>query len=112
MEIMSVHHPTVTVIRILDNLDATTSQEATDYMHAEIEAGHKHLIVDLSGVIYLSSAGLRTLLATMQKAQSVGGSVCLAGAEGNIKRVLDIVGLTKVVKTFATDQEAIASYNE
>jgi len=110
MEIKSIQHDDVTVVSVMDNLDATTSAEATAYLGAEVEQGHINLVVDMSGITYLTSAGLRVILGTMQKARSAGGDVRLAGAEGNIKRVVEMAGFAKIMKTFPTAEQAVASY--
>ncbi len=110
MEITSIQHNNVTVVSVSDNLDATSSAEAMAYLSAEIEQGHVNLVIDMSGVTYLSSAGLRVILSTMQQARSAGGDVRLAGAEGNIKRVVEMAGFAKITKTFPTAEEAVASY--
>lgn len=110
MEISSVQHNQVTVISIQDVFDATTAKEAADYFTNEIAAGHVHLVIELGGVIYLSSAGVRAMLAAMQDARTAGGDVRLAGAEGNIKRVVETAGFSKIMKTFDAVDDAVASY--
>lgn len=111
MEITSIQQNNVTVVRIVHDLDAATSAEATAYLGAEIDAGSTNLVMDLSGVTYLSSAGLRVILGAMRNARSRGGDVRLAGAEGNIRRVVDLAGLAEFIKTFPTAEEALASYS-
>jgi anti-anti-sigma factor len=110
MEIRSTQHNDITVVSIKGSLDANTSAEATAYLDAEIEDGHTKLVIDFSDVSYLSSAGLRVILGTTKKARGAGGGVRLAGAEGNIRRVVDVSGFSKVIKTFPTVKDAVASY--
>jgi anti-sigma B factor antagonist len=111
MELKSIQHNDVTVVSIMDDLDAATSEEATAYLSAEIEGGHTKLVIELGGVTYMSSAGLRVILAAVQKAQEAGGDVRLAGAAGNVRRVLDMAGFFRFIKTFPTAGEAVASYS-
>ena len=51
----------------MDDLDATTSAEATAYLEGEIDDGHANLVIDFGGVTYLSSAGLRVILGAMRR---------------------------------------------
>lgn len=111
MEITSIQHDDVTVVSVTGDLDANSSAGATAYLDAEIEGGHNNLVIDLSGVTYISSAGLRVILGTMQRARSAGGDVRLAGAVGNIRRVVGLSGLATFIKTFPTAEEAVASYS-
>ena len=110
MHIVSTQHDDVTVISIQGKLDATTAQEATAYFYKEIEAGHVKLVIDFSAVTYISSAGIRAISAALQEARSAGGDVRLAGAEGNIQRTLEMVGVTRVMVAFDSTDEAVASY--
>lgn len=111
MQIFSVQHDHVTVISIQGSFDATTVGEAEAYFAEKIEEGHINLVIDLGGVTFLSSAGIRALLVAMQNARSAGGDVRLAGAEGNIKRVIGIAGFPRVAKIFDSADEAVASYS-
>jgi anti-sigma B factor antagonist len=110
MEITSRQENDVTIVCIADNLDATTSGEAGAYLGAELRRGHITLVIDMSAITYLSSAGLRIILGTMQRARAAGGDLRLAGAQGNILRVVEMAGFTKIIKSFPTTQEALASY--
>jgi len=111
MEITSVRENDVTVVSVTDDLDGTTSAEATAYLDAELDAGHANLVIDMGGVPYLSSAGLRVILGAMREARRQGGDVRLAGTVGNVRRVLDMSGLARVIETFPTAKEAAASYS-
>ncbi len=111
MEITSVQQNGVTVVSVMDDLDATTSAEASAYLGAEIDAGHANLVIDMGGVTYLSSAGLRVILGATRKARQQGGEVRLAGLVGSIRRVVDMSGFSEFIKTFPTAEEAVASYS-
>jgi anti-sigma B factor antagonist len=111
MEITSVQQNDVTVVTILHDMDASTSAETTTFLHAEIDAGRARLVIDLSGVAYLSSAGLRVILAAARNARSSGGDVRLVVSEGNIRRVVEMSGFAKFVKTFPTPERAVASFH-
>jgi len=106
-----MQHNDVTVVRIVDDLDAATSEEATAYLDAEIDVGHTNLVIELGDVAYMSSAGLRVILSTMQGARQQGGDLRLAGAEGHVRRVLDMSGFFRFIQEFPTAGEAVASYS-
>ena len=110
MEITSVQQNDVTIASVVGDLDAVTSAEATAYLGAEIDAGHAKLVVDMTGVTYLSSAGLRVILGATRQARSGGGDLRLAGAEGDIRRVLDMAGFSTLINTFPTAAEALAGF--
>lgn len=111
MEITSVQQSDVTVTSVVGDLDATTSAEATAFLGVEIDAGHVKLVIDMGGITYLSSAGLRVILGATRQARGSGGDLRLAGAEGDIRRVVEMAGFSKLLKTFPTTTEAVASFS-
>src|ERR687890_52913 len=58
--------------------------------------GYRHLVVDLSGVAALDSAGIRALVRGHTTAQRVAGSLRLAAAPAAVSRVLDVAHLSGV----------------
>lgn len=112
MELTTEQQGDVSVIKIMGDLDSSTSPDATTYIDGEIEAGHTTLVLDLTELTYLSSAGLRVILGAMRSARSAGGDMRPAIAEGNIKKVTDMAGFAKIMKTFETAEEAVESYAE
>lgn len=56
----------------------TGPEEAERDLWACLEQGHYRLVLDLSGLTYLSSAGLRVLLRFHQRITSLGGELILA----------------------------------
>ena len=61
-----------------------------------LDEGHHRLIVDLSGVTYVNSGGLRCLVTVWRQARQRGGNIVLCGMSERIARVFTIVGFDKV----------------
>jgi anti-sigma B factor antagonist len=57
----------VTILRLKGNLDASTYQQLEDYALDAMKSGAKDLLLDLSDVHYISSAGLRALNSLYQR---------------------------------------------
>jgi anti-anti-sigma factor len=73
--------------------------------------GYRHLVVDMSGVASIDSAGIRSLVRGHTTAQRVGGSLRLAGANAAVKTVLDLSHLSGVFETYdSVDAARIASW--
>ena len=62
VELDSKHFDQMTVISIAGSIDALTAAAVTKYFKQELEGGHPRIVVDLSGVDFMSSAGLRAIL--------------------------------------------------
>lgn len=88
-------------------LDAVTSTEADKQFGETIAAGNDKLLIELSGLEYISSAGLRVLLVVAKKIQQKGGRIALANLTANVKEVFEISGFSSIFKIFSTKIEAI-----
>ena len=87
--------------------------ETAPSLDAELSkvAGEKNKIVlDLKGVDYLSSAGLRAIVKTLQTVQKSGGGVKLACASEPIETILRTVGMMEMLKNYPSVKDAVASF--
>ena len=76
-------------------LDTTTSPQLEAELKQSV-SGMKELIFDFSGVEYISSAGLRVLLAA-QKVMNRQGSMKLTGVNDNVLEVFEITGFIDIL---------------
>lgn len=78
-------------------LDTVTSND----LNAEIEAifteGAYNLTLDITGVDYISSAGLRVLLIAQKKSAAASKEMEVIGASENVQKVFDMTGFTKIL---------------
>ena len=70
-------------------------------------AGQDQLVLDLSGVDYISSAGLRVLMLARKQAKAQGGTLVVAGLGSVVKEIFEISRFTVVFDIFATVHEAL-----
>ena len=69
----------------------------------------KWLVFDLSGLEYISSAGLRVFLTTAKALKAKGGDIRLAATQGSVKKVFQISGFFTLFKHFDTRDAALAT---
>lgn len=89
------------------------TQGAIDLEHTLLEAskaGKHHMILDMSQLTYISSAGLRILAALLTQNQSNGGDLLLASPSSKIRHVLHIIGFDKFFRLFDTVELAMQAY--
>jgi anti-sigma B factor antagonist len=99
------------VISIKGELDAVTGPELTNFFKEQM-AEQKNLIANFSKVNYISSAGLRVLLATVKETRRMGGDLRLANVQENVNKVLKISGFISILKIFPDTNSAIKSFSE
>ena len=73
-----------------------------------IEAGAKKLVVDVSGLEYLSSAGLGAFVILCTEATDSGGRLILAGENAHVTRLVQLTRLDAVVEIAPSVDEAIS----
>jgi anti-anti-sigma factor len=71
-------------------------------------AGGDQLVLDLSRVQYISSAGLRVLMLARKQAKANGGTLAVAGLQPVVQEIFEISRFTMVFDVFPTVREALA----
>ena len=82
---------TALTLAIEGRIDTQTAPELEKVIRSSIE-GADSLILDFTQVGYISSAGLRTVLAAQNWMDAKGGSMVIRGAAANIKNVFKVTG--------------------
>ncbi|HEX8991174.1 MAG TPA: STAS domain-containing protein [Anaerolineales bacterium] len=100
----------VTMVAVTESVDALTAPDLTRTLSEQIEAGHSNLVVDLTGVEFMSSSGLRTLLGAVKESRTKGGDLRIASTNPGIDKVLKMSGFHNVAKVFTSSREALASF--
>jgi anti-anti-sigma factor len=100
----------VTVLEIQGRIDSATADEFENQLSAVIEAGKTNVILDLSAVDFLASAGLRVMVTAHKTLQSYGGQLCIAAPSSQVVETLDITGLNAIFTTYEDREIAIGSF--
>ncbi len=90
-----------------DNCEVFQRDLATELAACEKE--HASLVLDMSGVDYVSSAGLRCLMIAAKQAKSHAGRIVIAAPQAVVAEILQISRFNLVLPVFGTTREAIAS---
>jgi anti-anti-sigma factor len=100
----------VTVVSVAGSLDALTADTLTSALGEQVQAGRTRVVAAFDGVDYMSSAGLRVLLATLKEARRQGGDLRLAAVQDPVMRVLTLSGFTGILKHYPTVPAAVDSF--
>lgn len=84
-----------TMLHIDGRLDTVTAPELEKALDGVLDAANE-LIFDMTGLEYISSAGLRVILRA-QKAMNAKGSMKITGANDSIMEVFDITGFLDIL---------------
>lgn len=99
----------VSLVEVKGRVDSANATQLGDFLTTEIDEGKTRLVLDLSLLIYMSSAGLRELVNAYRKLERIGGDLLLANPSPRVRDVLELSGLNTVLKVFETRAEAVHS---
>ena len=85
------------VLEVSGRLDASWAPRLGTEIDECVRRGTHHLGLDLSGVTYRSSAGIRVLLVAARQLGAIGGSLAIVAASPQIRSVLQLSGLEELL---------------
>ena len=83
------------IIEIVGRLDTITAPALDKTINEDI-GGTKNLVLDLKGLEYISSAGLRVLLSAQKKMQKIG-SMTVTNVCAEVMEVLEMTGFADIL---------------
>jgi anti-sigma B factor antagonist len=95
----------VALLTVKGFLDAHTYEEFENVLNELFENNQYRIIVDISGLDYISSAGAGVFIGAIGTAQENDGNIVLMKPTPNVKEVFDLLGLSQIF-TFAETREA------
>jgi anti-anti-sigma factor len=87
-------------------LDANGATVFSEAIYARMTEESRALLIDLSGVDYVSSAGIGTLIRLLTRARQLGGAVSVFGCSPGVRQVMRIVSIETVLNVRNSLQES------
>jgi anti-sigma B factor antagonist len=111
MEITTQHFKHCGMLAVQGKVDSYTAPNLTKAIEALNGEGYFKIVLDLSKLEYMSSAGFRALLVGQRNCRRYNrGEVVLASVPKRIKDALELTGFTPLFKTFADVTSAVGSF--
>lgn len=85
-------------LRLVGELDHAAAQTVMPGIEDAVEEYlPRRCVLDLTGVSFMDSSGIAVILKTDRLLRQTDGALALSGVPGQVRRVLDVAGLTKIV---------------
>lgn len=97
----------VTCVRLNGRLDASAAERIETQLTAAVVSRGRPAIIDLGGVTFVASMGIRLLVAMGRGLKLKGAPLALFGAHGLVHEVLDQAALGQLIPIVATEPQAI-----
>lgn len=111
MEIQHTPLKRCDVIKVKGRIDSATAPKFAEKMNDILENGRYRIVVDLDGMDFISSAGLRVLISTQKTCKRYNrGEVVLANVPETIMASLELAGFTPLFKIFNDAVSAVGNF--
>jgi len=107
-KIAAEQHPKGAVVRIEGEVDLFSAPDLRTTLDNLIEAGTRHIVVDLATVEFLDSSGLGALVGALKHLRAIGsGTILLAAPPPPVRKILELTGINQVFEIVASVDAAL-----
>jgi|SoiMethySBSTD1v2_1073268.scaffolds.fasta_scaffold26854_2 anti-anti-sigma factor len=97
----------IAVVRVAGRLEARAAQELRRRCSDLRDSGRTRILINLSGISFVASSGIGTLLALTEESKEAGGSVQLVSLSHSVAAVVDLLNLTEFLAIFDSESKAL-----
>lgn len=110
MDIETKQLKRASLVKVSGRVDSSNAPDLEKALQELMEQGQFRIVVDMSGLNFISSAGLRVLISTAKTCRRWNrGDVYLAALPQPIMETFELAGLTRVFKVFPDVVEAVGN---
>lgn len=111
MEVTSSQYKHCDLVKATGRVDSGTAPQLQDTLNKITEDGRYKIVIDLDGVDFMSSAGLRVLVNTQKNCKRYNrGELVLANVPTNVRAALDLAGFVPLFKIFDDITSAVGYF--
>jgi len=100
----------VAAMKVKGKVDSDTVADLDNAFSKLLADGKNKIVLNMEGLDFMSSAGLRSLVKALKGTQGAGGDLHLASVPKSIEGLLLTVGMMQMFKMFPTHEEAAAGF--
>jgi len=98
------------VVDIAGKLDTQTAAVAMDELQLHLDAAEGNFLVNLAGLEFIASSGLRVILRAAKQMRAKGGTMKVCSARGVVKEVLEISGFDALLDLHDEEEPALKAF--
>lgn len=100
----------VTILKVSGYLDTTTASELENALYGILDNNRYKIVVDLSGVTYISSAGWGIFIGEIKEIRNHGGDLKLSGMIPDVYEVFQLLEFQSILESYRTTEEAVKAF--
>jgi anti-sigma B factor antagonist len=109
VQVLEHVYPNLVILELTDRLTIETEGDLRDAVRRQLDAGRKHLVLDLAHVPYVDSCGLGTMVQAYVSAHRAGGFVKLSNITPRVRQLLTITRLLTVFELYQPEARAVGA---
>ena len=109
LEVEAPYERGVAVVRVRGFVDTANASQLEASLLQQVSARRTCVVLDLSHVDYVSSAGWGVLVSAVRALQDVGGDLCLAAMQREVRQVYRLLEFPAILRAYDTVEEARAA---
>ena len=109
MSLSPIRQSGVLIVKLEGRLDGSNSTSVEQELRSLIEGGEQKLLLDLTSLDYVSSAGLRVFLVAAKHIRSIRGGFALCAMKDPVREIFEISGFLEMMPAFSNQSEALKS---
>lgn len=111
MQISNTTYKHCDLVKVEGRVDSSTSPKLAETLNEIMDSGRFKIVLDMSGMDFISSAGLRVLINTQKNCKRYNrGEVVLADVPATVYAALDLAGFTALFKIFNDSLTAVGNF--
>jgi anti-sigma B factor antagonist len=107
LEVETTERNGATVLALRGEIDVYTAPRLRQAIVDLVDAGARHIVVDMQKVDFLDSTGLGVLVEGLKRIRTSEGNLSIVTTQDKILKIFDITGLNKAFPIHATVGEAV-----
>ena len=109
MQVLEHVFPNLVILEPTESLTVETETDLKDAVCRQLDAGRRHLVLDLARVPYVDSCALGTMVQAYVSAHRAGGSVRLLNVAPRVRHLLTITRLLTVFGPYQHEARAVGA---
>ncbi|MGK7396264.1 MAG: STAS domain-containing protein [Candidatus Cyclobacteriaceae bacterium M3_2C_046] len=112
IELKSETQNDIYFLKVAGEVDASSSIHLDKAINQAVRSGHERILVDCTGLNYISSAGLGVFMSYIEELKATNISMALFGLNDKVKNVFQILGLDQLLTIVDNQEQAKNKVNE
>jgi anti-sigma B factor antagonist len=108
MDISTKEKNNAVIISVQGRMDAVTSPQFDKAFSDLVAKDSRTFLLDMGGLEYISSAGLRSILSAAKQLKEKQGKLLFVGLHGPVEEVFKISGFYSIFQIFNSEDDALA----